>query len=109
MYNYDSEGDSFEVTSKSWTELYICSREDEDLCFDIWKVSDDPLMFLVSSKTWEIVNIIAYLLARETNGEIIDTDGTVVSPEDVTKRMGDFDLPERLRLADDSLAKSYRR
>lgn len=103
MYNYDSEGDSFQVTSKSWTELYMCSRENEALCFDIWKINDEPLVFKVTSQTKEIVNRIAYFLSRETDGEIIDDEGNVVSAENIIQGMGNFDLAQRLELADNSI------
>jgi hypothetical protein len=65
-YDYDSDGNSIPVTSKHWTELYMCSRADKSLSFEIWKINENPLILEVSSEKVEITNIIAYFLARET-------------------------------------------
>ena len=103
LYNYDSDGNSIPVTSKNWTELYMRSRQNKDLCFEIWKTNDNPLIFEVSSEKLETANIIAYFLARETKGEILDEENNIIPIENLIEKMGDFNLTERLKLADKSI------
>ena len=38
FHSYDSDGNSFPVTSRNWTELYMGSREIADLSFEIWPI-----------------------------------------------------------------------
>lgn len=103
LYNYDSEGNSILVTSKNWTELYMCSRKDSDLNFDILPINENPLILEVTSENIENVYRIAYFLARETNGEIINEKDEILSMESLIEKMGDFNLKERLFLADKSV------
>ncbi len=103
LYNYDSEGNSIPVTSKNWTELYMRSRQNKDLCFEIWKTNDNPLIFEVSSEKIETANIIAWFLARETRGEILDEENNIIPMENLEEKMGGFNLAERLKLADESI------
>jgi hypothetical protein len=103
LHNYDSDGNSIPVTSKNWTELYMCSRQNNELCFEIWKTSENPLIFEVSAEKIEIANIIAYFLARETNGEDLDKESNSIPLEYLIEKMGNFNLKERLKLADKSI------
>ena len=102
MHNYNSEGDSHEVYSRVWTELYMASRETE-LCFSIDKLTDDPLVLEVSSKQESTMYAIAYFLARETYGEIIDKEGNTLLFSEVVSKMGNFQLKHHLELADQSI------
>ncbi len=101
-HDYDSEGDSYEVYSRTWTELYVSSRETE-LCFSIDKISEDPLTFEVSSKQESTMYAVAYFLARETYGEIVKKDGSMLLFSDVVELMGDFPLNKHLAIADHSI------
>ena len=101
-HNYDSDGDSYKVFSRTWTELYVSSRENE-LCFSIDQISDDPLTFEVSSKQETTMYAIAYFLARETYGEVVEKDGTMLLFSDVVEAMGDFPLNKHLAIADHSI------
>ncbi|HNF48086.1 MAG TPA: hypothetical protein PLF48_01810 [Chitinophagales bacterium] len=103
FHDYDSEGNSNPLTSKNWTYLYMCSRQNKELCFEILDINDNPLIFEVSSENIETVNIIAYFLARETNGEIVDEDNNIIPNENLVKKMGNFNLTERLKSADNSI------
>ncbi|MNJ91827.1 hypothetical protein D3C87_94820 [compost metagenome] len=102
MHNYESEGDSQEVYSRDWTELYMSSRE-IDWCFSIDKITDDPLTFEVSSKQQHTMYAIAYFLARETYGEVIEKDGSILLLSDVVKLTGNFQLNKHLAIADQSI------
>jgi len=104
FYNYDSEGDCLLVTSEKWTELYVRSRENSDLWFEIYKEDEEQSLILkVSSKNIETTYIIAYFLARETNGEVLDNDNEIILMSTLEKLMGDFDLENRLLIADNSI------
>lgn len=101
-HNYDSDGDSYTVYSRVWTELYISSRE-IDRCFSIDKLTDDPLTFEVSSEQESTMYAIAYFLARETYGEVLGKDGSVLLFSDLVKLIGDFPLKKHLAIADQSI------
>ncbi len=104
FHNYDSEGNSFPVSSREWTELYMRSREVQGLWFDIcWVHKEDKSLLEVTSNKLENVNIIAYFLAKEANGVILDNTGNLVPIETLKNKMGDFDLESRLVLADKSI------
>lgn len=101
-HDYDSYGDSFPVYSRTWTELYVSSRE-SDRCCSIDKISDDPLTFEVSSKQESIMYALAYFLARETFGQVVEKDGGILLFSDVVKLTGDFPLNKHLAIADQSV------
>ncbi|PID70499.1 hypothetical protein CSB37_02310 [bacterium DOLZORAL124_38_8] len=103
FYNYDSEGDAFPVTSKDWTELYMCSRQNNNLFFEIIKIKDKPLLFEIESCNEENVYRVAYFLARETNGFVKKENGDDIILESMFNKMGDFNLQERLKIADSSI------
>ncbi len=103
LYDYDSEGDGFTVTSKDWTELYMKSRKEKDLFFDIIKINEKPLIFEVSSYKAENVYRIAYFLARETNGLVLSEQNQIIELEKLLEKMGDFNLKKRLEVADNSI------
>ncbi|NDV60548.1 hypothetical protein [Bacteroides sp. 519] len=104
FHNYDSEGNSFPVSSREWTELYMCSRQIKDLWFDIsWINKDDTSILEVTSNKIENVYIIAYFLAKETNGEVFDNTDKSVPLETLKLKMGDFELERRLQLAEQSI------
>jgi hypothetical protein len=102
-HNYDSEGNSYEPYSRTWTELYMCCRANSDLQFNIDDIDQEPLIFEVSAKTVEIVHIVAYFLAKETKGEILDEKNHVIPLESLLSKMGNFDLSTRLKLAENSI------
>jgi hypothetical protein len=100
LHDYDSDGNSIPVTSKQWTELYMQSRQQPDLSFNIWPVTKVPLILEVSSFIAANANRIAYFLARETNGEIVDDRNQPIPLESLLESLGEFDLEGRLLLAD---------
>jgi hypothetical protein len=103
LHHYDSDGNSYPVNSRVWTELYMSSRKNPKLSFEITKENEQPLIFEVSSG-WEVItNVISYFLARETSGEILDNNNQSISLDILKNKMGDFNLDERLLLADKSI------
>ncbi|MEW7280375.1 hypothetical protein ABW636_17425 [Aquimarina sp. 2201CG1-2-11] len=103
LYNYDSDGDSLSVTSKDWTELYMRSRNNSDVHFEISPVNENPLILEVTSEKAENVYRIAYFLAKETNGEVINEKNEIIYLNSLIENMGDFNLQERLILAEKSI------
>lgn len=104
FYSFDSEGNSFPVSSREWTELYMKSRQNKDLWFDIgWINKENTSILEVTSDKIENVNIIAYFLAKETNGEIFDDTDKPISLEVLKNKMGNFDLKANLLLAEESI------
>ena len=103
LYNYDSDGNSVTVTSREWTELYMRSRSNPDLHFEIYPIQENPLVIGVSSQKEENVYRIAYFLAKETNGKVINENNEALPLESLKEKMGDFNLAERLLLADKSI------
>lgn len=101
-HNYDSDGNSNPVYSRKWTELYMRSRENKDLWFEIFPNEGEENVLIVQSDNIETVNIIAYFLARETQGIIFD-NGKIIPLEYLQKNMGDFQLTQRLLLADNCI------
>lgn len=101
-HNYDSEGDSDVVYSRVWTQLYMSSRETE-LCFSIDKRTDDPLVFEVTSKQESTMYAVAYFLARETYGEVMEKDGNILLLSEVAQLTESFNLKHHLELADHSI------
>jgi hypothetical protein len=79
------------------------SRQDSNLNFDIYPIRENPLILGVSSRKAENAYRIAYFLAKETTGEILDENDEIVSLDSLIEKMGDFNLQERLLSADKSI------
>ena len=103
FHNYDSDGNSFPVTSRNWTQLYMSSRQESNLSFEIWPLNESPLILSVFSENSENAYRIAYFLARETNGAILNENNESIQLDSLLDKLGDFDLEERLFLADKSI------
>ncbi len=101
LHNYDSDGNSYVVTSRLWTELYMSSRELNNLWFDIYPVKDRTLQ--VKSCNEENVYRVAYFLAKETNGKVTTENDRPIFFEEMIKKMGDFNLERRLEIAEKSI------
>lgn len=104
FHNYDSEGNSFPVWSRTWTELYMRSRQEKEAWFDIsWIDQSDTSMLKVSANNIENARMVAYFLAKETAGEVFDNNDDFVPLETLENNPGDFELEARLLLAAQSI------
>jgi hypothetical protein len=103
LYDYDSDGNSIPVTSKNWTKLYMCCRENSNMWFEIEKINDAPCIFKVTSDTEQFTCRIAYFLAIETQGEILTDNYDKQNLSELTEKMGNFDLNAHLLLAKNSI------
>ncbi|ATA89153.1 hypothetical protein CAPN001_13090 [Capnocytophaga stomatis] len=102
FHNCDSDGDASPVYSRNWTELYMRSRENKQW-FDIQCIEKDNLIFEITSDTEENVYQIAYFLAKETNGTILNDENQIINKDNMFSKMGNFNLEERLHLAEKSI------
>jgi len=102
-YNFDSDGDSYNPASRTWSWLYMASRVVSGY-FEISQVPEQSLIFEVRSAYENIVNRAALFLAKETNGQIVHIDNTLLPYQFLSDKLGsDFDLQEALRRADKSI------
>lgn len=103
FHNVDSDGDSYNPASTTWTELYMSDRESENCSFELSAISQDPLIFEISSENECLANKVAFFLARETQGNVINNDN-LRAYETLASRLGDnFNLSKALDRADRSV------
>jgi len=60
--NVDTDGDSFPVHSREWTELYVKDRESDDPSFEICADDSDLGTFVVTSDAGAIEELVALYL-----------------------------------------------
>ncbi|MGK8222214.1 hypothetical protein ACRS2S_19880 [Achromobacter xylosoxidans] len=66
----DTDGDSFPVSSRSWTYLYVKDRESEDPCVDIQVNEADGAIFNVQSESSRLEELAALYLFLTCGGSI---------------------------------------
>ena len=81
----------------------MCSRSNPDLSFEIYPANENPLVLAVFAKKTENAYRIAYFLAKETKGEVLNDADETAPLTHLVDKMGDFNLEERLSLADHSV------
>jgi hypothetical protein len=107
LHNVDSDGDSYNPASRTWTELYLANRECSSEVVDVAPVQADPLVLKIQSESQVLAHRVAYFLTRETAGEVGPTIGTSIPLEELATQLGaDFDLDCALRRADHSIWRS---
>ena len=103
-HNFDSDGNSYPVTSRQWTELYISSRVMNDYKFSVYPAHEEPLILTIHASRKYISYAIAYFLAIETQGEIFNnTTGVILSPEYIQNKLKNFPLQKHLTFAQNSV------
>ncbi|HEX9997531.1 MAG TPA: hypothetical protein VGB45_10335 [Abditibacterium sp.] len=102
--NVDSDGNSSNPASQTWTELYIRNRENESEQFDIYPAQQEPLILQVESHIEWLAACVAYFLAIKTKGQIsFSSQGRYEAPEALlTKIRDDFDVEAALRRVEGS-------
>ena len=105
-HNVDTEGNSYDPASRSWTELYIGNRECEEEFVEVFPQDEDaPLLVLcVTSDHDEIAARVAWFLTTETAGTVAETPaGPFQSADVLIPRLGaGFDLQAAIRRARES-------
>jgi hypothetical protein len=104
MRNVDSDGDSHNPASQTWTWLYLKDRVSPSSPVDVSTVSTDPLLLAVESEDAALAARVAIFLARETSGEV-GLDSTAFGSIDLLRpHVGqDFDLLAAFARADQSV------
>jgi len=96
-HNIDSDGDSFNPASRSWTDLYMSSREIVDESFSVSRLEDTPSIYEVSSSNILIANRVGYFLAKETS-HCIFIDNLKYDYSFLQNKLGnDFNLDEAIK------------
>jgi hypothetical protein len=90
----DSDGDSYPVSSRTWTELTLITRDDREEKFDVDPCGTAPLVLRVESDSHTLAARVAYLLAHHTGGEVGQSpSGPFYESASLIAELGeDFDL-----------------
>ena len=102
-HNYDSDGDSYPVSSRAWTELYLSSRVWKNYSVSICAIQHEPLILSVHSSRKSICYAIAYFLALETQGKVMTAAGQQLSFQHLEQKLKNFTLDRRLAIAKQSV------
>ncbi|OMG90707.1 hypothetical protein BIZ92_20575 [Achromobacter xylosoxidans] len=70
----DTDGDSFPVSSRSWTYLHVKDRESDDPCVEIQVNEADGAIFNVQSESSRLEELAALYLFLACGGSISSTD-----------------------------------
>lgn len=104
LQNVNSDGNSHNPASREWTELTLANRESPYERVDINPVQKEPLILKVESIRCDIAARTAYLLAKETNGEVaVELEEKFGDYEFLKQEIGDFDLQKALQRFENSM------
>jgi hypothetical protein len=105
LFNVDTEGDSQNPASRTWTELYICNRQDASEVVDVTPAADTPLVLRIESQKRYLAARTAYFLADFMSAGVAESeDGPFLKPESIQDSIGrDFDVVEAMRRVQSSL------
>lgn len=103
QHNFDSDGNSDPVSSRQWTELYISSRTMKDYTFSICLSQENPLILNIHSSRKYIAYAVAYFLALETQGHIINHKGNMIELLHIKNKLKNFPLDKHLNFAKNSI------
>ena len=103
-HSIDSDGDSYNPASRTWTWLYMSSRELKNQHFEINQVDENSLTFEVVSENEFLAKRVAFFLSKETNGNICWEDNNIYGFDFLADKLGDdFNLASALRRAYNSI------
>ncbi len=94
----DTDGDSYDATSRTWTWLSVRKDDDESFGVEIYPARESPLVFAVESKSKMIAARTAYFLAKSMRCEVSTRlDGPPLDWKTLEVAMGDtFDFEEAM-------------
>jgi hypothetical protein len=75
LFNVDTDGDSHNPASRTWTQLYIRNRQDESEEVDVFPVCVTPLILRVESQKDYLAVRTAYFLAEFMRTGIAVSEG----------------------------------
>ena len=97
----DTDGNSRNLASREWTELYAQNRGRPDEMFNVFPASAEPLVLQVQSEYDWLAAAVTHLLAEATGGGVSDQAAGPFGPAaSMLSRVGGFDVPaawERFR------------
>ena len=105
FHEVDSDGDSYNPASRTWTDLYLENRENEHETVDVTKEEEEPLVLRVTSPSRSIALGVAYFLVHWASGEILDAESRMPIKEKVVtdELESTFDLLTRVERAEQSI------
>ncbi|XXF07212.1 hypothetical protein J3Q00_14290 [Pseudomonas sp. D2-3] len=66
----DTDGNAESVTSRNWTELYLCDRESDDPFVEIYEAQGQPGILVVESSNDRLMQLTALYLYLESGSSI---------------------------------------
>ena len=104
-HNTDSDGDSYNPASRTWTELYIASREVRNEYVDIYPVTLEPLVLEIQSPDIELTKQVTLFLAEETNSDIFRDETLLIllTQEELRSSISFNDFDIRSKRTKDSI------
>src|SRR6476620_4718467 len=88
--NVDTDGDSYNPASRTWTYLFIRNREPEDETIEIGSIEDDPLVLEIESELECLAARVAWFLATETGGDVAESrSGPFAGPDVLKSKFGE--------------------
>lgn len=91
FHNVDTDGDSHNPASRTWTYLYVQNRENESETLEIVHDGSSPDLFTVESDDVRLAARTAWFLAKWCDGKIVDS--TEITALDAQRLAGEeFDL-----------------
>ena len=103
--NVDSEGNSNNPASRTWTDLHLQNRENSEEIVDITKESTTPLILRISSPFKTMALGVAYFLVHWASGDIYECESkTSINQKLVIDELeSTFDLLTRMDRAEKSI------
>lgn len=90
MHNVDTEGNSFDVFTRTWSWLYIKYRESDEPPLNIDQ-DGEPQFFIVESDS-ERAEKLAAIYLFEYAGDYIEKDGSELTEDEISRCRARFEL-----------------
>ena len=102
--NVDTEGDSNNPASRTWTELYISNRERADETVEAFPYQNSPLILQIESDHENLAARLALFIATYCKGLVATSpDSEFLSPNTLLSRIGlDFESSTAFKRASES-------
>jgi hypothetical protein len=87
--NVDTDGNSYNPASRTWTQLYIQNREQPDQVVDVTPYQESPLILLIESKQQYLAARVAFFLSTFCGGCVSSqADGEYRQPDSLLSHVG---------------------
>jgi hypothetical protein len=104
LFNVNTDGDSYNPASRTWTQLYIRNRQDSAEVVEVYPAIEAPLILRVESTKEFLAARTAYFLADfMASGVSCSENGPFVVPETILDAVGEsFDVAAAKRRVESS-------